>query len=102
MIFVVLVICICLIAVILVARYTENKSSDDYHQFMLTKPFAAQESSHMYGCPGCPDNFMDFAQDMCNRVGSSYTVEDGISKVSCSEILNQVNHSNNTDLVVRP
>lgn len=40
-----------------------------------------------YGCPGCPDSFMDFAHDMCNRLGESYTVEDGYNRISCSEIL---------------
>ncbi|MFA5715824.1 MAG: hypothetical protein WC998_08785 [Candidatus Paceibacterota bacterium] len=43
-------------------------------------------SSPQYGCPGCPTNFMDFAQDMCNRFGSNYTVSDGTNTLSCVEI----------------
>jgi hypothetical protein len=39
-----------------------------------------------YGCPGCPTNFMGFAQDMCNRFGSNYTVSDGMNTLSCAEI----------------
>lgn len=58
------------------------------------------DQSTNYGCPGCPTSFMDFAQDMCERMGASYTVEDGINKISCSEILKQGNSSNNTNLRV--
>jgi hypothetical protein len=44
-------------------------------------------SSTMYGCPGCPSNFMDFAKDMCNRMGSTYTVSDGTNTLKCSELV---------------
>ena len=42
-----------------------------------------------YGCPGCPSNYMDFAQDMCSRGGSEeYTVSDGKNTLACSELAN--------------
>jgi hypothetical protein len=41
----------------------------------------------IYGCPGCPANFMDFAQDMCSRPGlQDYTMSDGTNTLSCSEV----------------
>lgn len=39
-----------------------------------------------YGCPGCSLNFMGFAEDMCNRVGSNFTVSDGVNTLQCSEL----------------
>ena len=44
-------------------------------------------SSSQYGCPGCPANFMDFAQDMCNTFGPGYTVSDGTNTLLCAEIM---------------
>jgi len=52
----------------------------------ITEPTAG---SSQYGCPGCPANFMDFAQDMCNRFGSNYTVSDGTNTLSCVEITSE-------------
>lgn len=44
-------------------------------------------SSHMYGCPGCPDDFMSFAKDMCSRGLGMETVTDGTNTLQCSEIV---------------
>ena len=36
-----------------------------------------------YGCPGCPSNFTDFANDMCSR-NPDFTVSDGRNTVKCN------------------
>ena len=56
--------------------------SQNYHQPQPT-------ASSVYGCPGCPDNFMDFATDMCSRCGPTYTVSDGQNTLKCSEIVGE-------------
>ena len=40
---------------------------------------------NLYGCPGCPSNFSEFAADMCSRVGfgSGLEVTDGIQTTKC-------------------
>jgi hypothetical protein len=77
-----------LILCVFISGCTENKS--DKIIPIIKEPI---ESVPMYGCPGCPHSFMDFAQDMCPRFGSGYTVEDGVNRISCAEILNQTNVS---------
>ena len=63
----------------------------DYLTEAQTNPFTPEAigptaSPPLYGCPGCPANFMDFSQDMCNRFGPDYTVSDGTNTLSCAEI----------------
>lgn len=36
-----------------------------------------------YGCPGCPDNFTSWAQDMCRRF-PGYTISDGVNEIKCT------------------
>ena len=43
-------------------------------------------SASTYGCPGCPQNFMGFAKDMCSRGLGMETVTDGTNTLQCSEI----------------
>ncbi len=38
---------------------------------------------YTYGCLGCPDNFSDFTNDMCNRF-PDYTISDGINSWKCN------------------
>lgn len=40
-----------------------------------------------YGCPGCPSNFADFEKDMCERLGSEYTISDGNNTVRCIDVM---------------
>jgi hypothetical protein len=46
------------------------------------------DSSNLYGCPGCSNSFMDFAQDMCYRLDYKGMVSDKTNTLSCSEIKN--------------
>lgn len=41
------------------------------------------DPSSQYGCPGCPDNFTDFANDMCSR-NPDLIVGDGQNTVKCN------------------
>lgn len=41
----------------------------------------------VYGCPGCPSNFMEFSEDICRRVDPNYTVSDGVNTLRCSEAI---------------
>jgi len=52
---------------------------------VITEP-PLSESSITYGCPGCPNNFADFARDFCVSRNYNGSVSDGINTISCKEV----------------
>ncbi len=50
---------------------------------MIEEEISNIDPANQYGCPGCPDNFTDFANDMCSR-NSDFTVSDGQNTVKCN------------------
>ena len=56
-----------------------------YAERIITEP-PLSESSITYGCPGCPNNFADFARDFCVIRNYNGSVSDGINTISCEEV----------------
>ncbi len=52
-----------------------------------TRTPTPSNSNPMYGCPGCPSNFINFARDMCSRGLGLNTVSDGLNTIQCSEVV---------------
>ena len=50
---------------------------------VINEEIANTDPANHYGCPGCPDNFTDFANDMCSR-NPDFTVSDGQNTVKCN------------------
>jgi hypothetical protein len=71
---------ICLITGIGISHIQEQEYRN------IENTMTTRSTDSMYGCLGCPDNFMSFAKDMCSRGLGAETVTDGTNILECSEI----------------